>query len=51
MPVGFYVIVHPKGNFLFDTGNNDKIITDPSYWGPHSGPETGARRTWPSTPS
>ena len=23
-----------KGNVLFDTGNNDKIITDPTYWGP-----------------
>jgi glyoxylase-like metal-dependent hydrolase (beta-lactamase superfamily II) len=34
VPVGFFVIKHPKGNFLFDTGNNDKIITDPSYWGP-----------------
>ncbi|HEX6774962.1 MAG TPA: N-acyl homoserine lactonase family protein [Methylomirabilota bacterium] len=34
VPVGFFVIVHPKGNVLFDTGNNDKIITDPSYWGP-----------------
>jgi glyoxylase-like metal-dependent hydrolase (beta-lactamase superfamily II) len=34
VPVGFFVIVHPKGNFLFDTGNNDKIISDPSYWGP-----------------
>jgi glyoxylase-like metal-dependent hydrolase (beta-lactamase superfamily II) len=34
VPVGFFVITHPKGNFLFDTGNNDKIITDPSYWGP-----------------
>ena len=33
IPVGFYVIKHPKGNVLFDTGNNDKIITDPSYWG------------------
>lgn len=33
VPVGFYVIKHPKGNVLFDTGNNDKIITDPSYWG------------------
>jgi len=28
------VVMHPKGNFLFDTGNNDKIINDPSYWGP-----------------
>jgi glyoxylase-like metal-dependent hydrolase (beta-lactamase superfamily II) len=27
------VIQHPKGNVLFDTGNNDRIITDPSYWG------------------
>jgi N-acyl homoserine lactone hydrolase len=34
VPVGFFVIKHPKGNVLFDTGNNDKIITDPSYWGP-----------------
>ncbi len=33
IPVGFFVITHPKGNVLFDTGNNDKIITDPSYWG------------------
>lgn len=33
VPVGFYVIKHPKGNVLFDTGNNDRIITDPSYWG------------------
>jgi N-acyl homoserine lactone hydrolase len=28
IPVGFFVIKHPKGNVLFDTGNNDKIITD-----------------------
>jgi N-acyl homoserine lactone hydrolase len=35
IPVGFFVIQHPQGNVLFDTGNNDKIITDPSYWGPH----------------
>ena len=34
IPVGFFVIQHPKGNVLYDTGNNDKIITDPSYWGP-----------------
>ena len=33
VPVGFYVVRHPKGNVLFDTGNNDRIITDPSYWG------------------
>jgi N-acyl homoserine lactone hydrolase len=33
VPVGFFVIMHPKGNVLFDTGNNDRIITDPSYWG------------------
>lgn len=33
VPVGFYVIKHPKGNILFDTGNNDRIITDPGYWG------------------
>jgi len=34
VPVGFFVVMHPKGNVLCDTGNNDKIITDPSYWGP-----------------
>lgn len=34
IPVGFFVVQHPMGNVLFDTGNNDKIITDPSYWGP-----------------
>ena len=34
VPVGFFVVKHPKGNFLFDTGNNDKIINDPTYWGP-----------------
>ena len=33
VPVGFFVVMHPKGNVLFDTGNNDKIITDPTYWG------------------
>ena len=33
VPVGFYVIKHPKGNILFDTGNNDKLITDPNWWG------------------
>ena len=33
LPVGFFVVRHPKGNVLFDTGNNDRIITDPSYWG------------------
>ena len=34
IPVGFYLIRHPKGDVLFDCGNNDKIITDPDYWGP-----------------
>ncbi len=34
VPVAFFLIKHPKGNILFDTGNNDRIITDPSYWGP-----------------
>jgi glyoxylase-like metal-dependent hydrolase (beta-lactamase superfamily II) len=32
IPVGFYVIKHPKGNIIFDTGNNDKLIQDPNYW-------------------
>src|SRR5262245_50258 len=27
IPVGFFLIKHPRGNVLFDTGNNDKIIT------------------------
>jgi N-acyl homoserine lactone hydrolase len=34
IPVGFFLIRHPKGDVLFDCGNNDKIITDPDYWGP-----------------
>src|SRR5829696_3909033 len=34
-PVGFYVIRHPKGNVIFDTGNNDKTITNADgWWGP-----------------
>ncbi len=34
-PVGFYVLKHPKGNVIFDTGNNDKTVTDPDgWWGP-----------------
>lgn len=34
-PVGFYVLKHPKGNVMFDCGNNDKTITDPDgWWGP-----------------
>ena len=33
IPVGFFLIKHPKGYVLFDCGNNDKIITDPGYWG------------------
>jgi len=32
IPVGFYVIKHPKGNILFDTGNNDKLIEDKNWW-------------------
>jgi N-acyl homoserine lactone hydrolase len=34
VPVSFFLIHHPKGNVLFDCGNNDKVITDPTYWGP-----------------
>jgi glyoxylase-like metal-dependent hydrolase (beta-lactamase superfamily II) len=34
-PVSFYVLRHPKGNVIFDTGNNDKTIADPDgWWGP-----------------
>jgi len=32
IPVGYYVIKHPKGNILFDTGCNDKLIQDINYW-------------------
>jgi N-acyl homoserine lactone hydrolase len=34
VPVAFFLIHHPKGNVLFDCGNNDRVLTDPSYWGP-----------------
>ena len=34
VPVAFFLIKHPKGNILWDTGNNDRVINDPSYWGP-----------------
>ena len=35
VPVSFYVLKHPKGNVIFDTGNNDKTITDAEgWWGP-----------------
>jgi N-acyl homoserine lactone hydrolase len=37
IPVAFFLIRHPKGDVLFDCGNNDRIITDPSYWGPFVG--------------
>jgi len=37
IPVGFFLIKHPKGNVLFDTGDNDKVITDKTYWGPLAG--------------
>src|ERR1700674_83970 len=34
-PVSFYVIKHPKGNVMFDTGNNDKTTTNADgWWGP-----------------
>lgn len=34
-PVSFYVLRHPKGNVIFDTGNNDKTIANPDgWWGP-----------------
>src|SRR5437763_14593697 len=34
IPVAFFLIKHPKGNIMFDTGDNDKVITDKTYWGP-----------------
>ena len=35
VPVAMFVIQHPKGNVMFDTGNNDRILEDPAYWGPN----------------
>ena len=32
IPVGFYLVKHPKGNVLFDTGNNDNLIKDINWW-------------------
>lgn len=37
IPVAFFLIKHPKGNILFDTGDNDRVIKDPTYWGPNAG--------------
>jgi len=35
VPVGFYLVKHPRGAVLFDTGNNDRTIADAAgYWGP-----------------
>lgn len=35
MPVSFYVLKHPKGNVMFDCGNNDKTIANAdAWWGP-----------------
>jgi N-acyl homoserine lactone hydrolase len=34
VPVGFFLIKHPKGNIMFDTGDNDKLVADKTYWGP-----------------
>jgi N-acyl homoserine lactone hydrolase len=34
VPVGFFLIKHPKGNIMFDTGDNDKLVSDKTYWGP-----------------
>jgi glyoxylase-like metal-dependent hydrolase (beta-lactamase superfamily II) len=45
VPVAFFLIKHPKGNVLFETGNNDKIITDPTYWGPLAAMLSAASRS------
>jgi glyoxylase-like metal-dependent hydrolase (beta-lactamase superfamily II) len=45
VPVAFFLIKHPKGNILFETGNNDKVITDPTYWGPLAAMLTPESRT------
>lgn len=35
IPVSFYVLKHPKGNIIFDTGNSDKTIgNEEGWWGP-----------------
>ena len=35
VPVSFYVLKHPKGNVMFDCGNNDKTIANAdAWWGP-----------------
>jgi N-acyl homoserine lactone hydrolase len=34
VPVGFFLIKHPKGNVMFDTGDNDRLVADKTYWGP-----------------
>src|ERR1700686_3224764 len=34
IPVAFFLIKHPKGNILFDTGDNDKVITIRPIGGP-----------------
>ena len=34
VPVGFFLIKHPKGNIMFDTGSNDRLVSDKTYWGP-----------------
>jgi len=47
VPVAFFLIHHPKGNVLFDTGNNDRVITDPTYWGPLAGMLTAANSRSP----
>jgi glyoxylase-like metal-dependent hydrolase (beta-lactamase superfamily II) len=45
VPVAFFLIKHPKGNILFETGNNDKVLTDPTYWGPLAAMLTPESRT------
>jgi len=45
VPVAFFLIKHPKGNVLFETGNNDKVITDPTYWGPLAAMLSSASRS------
>jgi hypothetical protein len=52
VPVGFFVVMHPKGNFLFDTGNTTRSSTIRATGGPSSrASRRSAGPTWPSTPS
>src|ERR1700726_4145614 len=45
VPVSFYVLKHPKGNVIIDTGNNDKTITDAGGGGGPPAKGSGSKMT------